>query len=424
MSGAQPTGAFQPPPEALLPDEPPTVDAPPTETPATEEPATETRITRAPATQAAAEPPGTPEIYLHIGTMKSGTSYIQGMLWRNRGTLRSEGVLYPGNSWQDQVTAVRDVIEADNSGRREIVTGAWETMRDTLVAWPGAKALISMELMSVAAPDRSRAMVESLAPADVHVVITARDLARVIPSAWQESTQNRQTWTWPAYLSSVTGESDTAPAAFKRFWRQHDVAEIARQWGEAVREGNVHIVIVPRAGAPRDELWRRFCSVVGLDAGAYAGAFKVRGNPAVGAASAEFLRRLNVAVGRELGVVDYELLIKRFLAKRTLAHRASESRLVLPARYHAWAVERARQMITAIEQSGADVVGDVEDLMPEPAATDGSDSPEDISEEEVAEAGLHAVEALVLRLAEATQPTGSLAGVRSGSSHAQPDTDE
>lgn len=364
----------------------------------------------------------TPVVFLHIGTMKSGTSYIQGMLWRNRGVLRRQGVLFPGESWQDQVVAVRDVIGADSGGRRTTVSGAWEAMRDAMLQWSGHQVILSMELLSIASAEHVRAVVESLAPAEVHVIITARDLARVLPSAWQESTQNRQTWTWSAYLSSVTGEGNEEPAAFKRFWRQHDIAAIATQWAEVVGTDHVHVVVLPASGGPREELWRRFCSVVGLQPSAFAGAHRVRGNPAVGAASAEFLRRLNVAVGRDLAVVDYEVLIKRFLAKRTLAHRTTETRLDLPARYHSWAVERARQMIAGIEQSGVDVVGDLDELVPSPAqpgpaASRDGEPPEDISEDEVAEAGLHAVEALVLRLAEATRAgdTDAISAGRGGS---------
>lgn len=340
-----------------------------------------------------------PVVYLHIGTMKSGTSYIQGMLWRNRDALRSRGVLYPGATWQDQVAAVRDITAANPKGRRQDVIGAWAAMRDEMLSWSGGKTLVSMELLSLAPPERQQAVVESLVPAEVQVIITARDLGRVIPSAWQESTQNRQTWTWPAYLSSVTGENDVEPVAFRRFWRQHDVSVIATQWAAAVGADHVHVIVVPPPGQPRDELWRRFCSVVGLDTDAYDGADKVRGNPAVGAASAEFLRRLNVAVGRQLDIASYEQIVKRFLAKTTLAHRTNESRLVLPESYNAWAVERAAQMIDGLRQAGVRIVGDLDELVPSPGQGIHSERPHEIDEGEVAEAGMHAVEALVLHLA-------------------------
>lgn len=350
--------------------------------------------------QQAEHPRRVPIVFLHIGTMKSGTSYIQAMLGRNREALRANGVLYPGRTWQDQVSAVRDAIAASGASARPDVQGGWDAMRREILAWRGDRAVISMELLSLARSARVRAIVESLRPAEVHAILTARDLARVIPSAWQESTQNRQVWTWPAYVASLTGESGQEPVAFKRFWRQHDLAEIALRWSSVVGRGRVHIVVVPPPGAARDELWRRFCSVVGLDAAAYEGADKVRGNPAVGAASAEFLRRLNVELGQDVDLATYERLVKRFLAKDTLGHRSSESRLVLPERYHAWAVGRATQMIEALRGMDVDVAGDLAELVPPDPPTGTAQDLNEISEEEVADAGLHALDALVLRLAQ------------------------
>lgn len=345
---------------------------------------------------------GPPVVFLHIGTMKSGTSYIQAMLGRNREALRANGVLYPGRTWQDQVAAVRDALGAHGGGPRPDVSGDWSAMCDEILSWRGERVILSMELLSLAEPPRVRGIVESLTPAEVHVIITARDLARVIPSAWQESTQNRQTWTWPAYVASLTGDSNDEPMAFKRFWRQHDVAEIASTWSGAVGSERVHVVVVPPPGGPRDELWRRFCTVSGIAAQDYHGADKIRGNPAVGAASAEFLRRLNVELGRDLDILTYERLVKRFLAKSTLGHRTTESRLVLPERYDTWAAEMAGQMIDALRTLDVDVAGDLEELLPAPRPGGGTDSLSEIPEQEIADAGMHAVEALILRLADGT----------------------
>jgi hypothetical protein len=328
--------------------------------------------------------------------MKSGTSYIQGMLWRNRAALYRDGVLYPGEKWTDQVEAARDVLHG-GSANRTIAAGSWRAMADTMTDWTGRAAIMSMELLSFAGPARITEIVGSFGSADLHIVLTARDLARVIPSAWQESTQNSQTWTWPDYVASLTGESDAEPLAFKRFWRQHDIAAIATSWAAEVGADHVHLVTVPHPGQPRDELWRRFCTVVQLDPDAYPGALQVRGNPAVGAASAEFLRRLNIEVGSELDITTYERLVKRFLAKNTLAHRSGEARLSLPPRYHGWAVARARELISGVEAAGVHVVGDLEDLIP--AEPDSDPTTTDIVEHEVTDAAVHALEALVLRLA-------------------------
>ena len=35
-------------------------------------------------------------IFLHVGTPKSGTTYLQAVLWQNADALKSEGLLLPG----------------------------------------------------------------------------------------------------------------------------------------------------------------------------------------------------------------------------------------------------------------------------------------------------------------------------------------
>lgn len=342
-------------------------------------------------------PARAPTIYLHIGTMKSGTSYIQGMLGRHRETLRSAGVLYPGERWTDQVEAVRDALAGPGAARRGVQPGRWNAMVERMLEWDGPKALVSMEFLSFASAERVAAIVESLRPAPVHVVITARDLARVIPSAWQESTQNRQTWTWADYLSSISSRDMKEPLAKQRFWNQQDLVDMSLRWAGAVGWGNMHLVTVPQPGAARDDVWRRFCAVVGLDAVAYDGAETVRGNPAIGAGSAEFLRRLNVELGRGLDITAYERVVKRFLAKNTLAYRVDEPRLTLPNDYWDWVVSVAEPTIAWLADSGIEIAGTLDDLRPrQPEAS----VPTAIAEEAVADAGVHAVCELVTRLGD------------------------
>lgn len=344
-----------------------------------------------------------PTIFLHIGTMKSGTSYVQGMLWRNRAALRRDGVLYPGEKWTEQVDATRQVLGGSGAARINIAPGTWSAMADQMRTWPGRAAIMSMELLSFAEPPKVAEIVGSLAPAEVHAIITARDLARVIPSAWQESTQNRQTWTWLDYVASLSGESDAEPLAFKRFWKQHDIVEIASSWAAELGTDHVHLVTVPPTSGPRDALWRRFCTVVGLDPDAYRGANEVRGNPAVGAASAEFLRRLNVEIAHDVDFATYERLVKRFLAKNTLAHREGEVRLSLPPQYRDWAVRRARELTEGVRATGIEVVGDLDELVPPEGTESGAI---EVAEHDVTDAAVNALEALVLRLAGVRRERG------------------
>ena len=49
-------------------------------------------------------------VVLHIGSMKSGTSFIQNVLGNNREALAEHGITFAGERWRDQVTAVQDLI--------------------------------------------------------------------------------------------------------------------------------------------------------------------------------------------------------------------------------------------------------------------------------------------------------------------------
>ena len=141
---------------------------------------------------------GPPDVFLHIGAMKTGTSYLQQLLVENKQALAADGVLFPGRTgWGDQVRGVRDVLHlvADDEMRVQM-KGAWPRLKDEISSHDGRAALLSMEFMSFARPPRAAALVKSLAPSKVHVVLTVRDAARVLPAQWQESTQNRGTSSW------------------------------------------------------------------------------------------------------------------------------------------------------------------------------------------------------------------------------------
>ena len=134
---------------------------------------------------------------LHVGAMKSGTSYVQSQLFGNKDVLAAQGVLVPGEAWTHQVAGVIDVL-----GRARKGPGAWAALLEELAAWPGT-GVISMEFLGPVAPERIAAVVASLRPAHVSVVVTARDLNRSIAAMWQETVQNGRWWTWPEYAVAV-----------------------------------------------------------------------------------------------------------------------------------------------------------------------------------------------------------------------------
>ena len=92
-------------------------------------------------------------VWLHIGTPKSGTTYLQDLMGRNRQQLAADGVLWPGEDWRDQVRAVRDVLDFFPNGvDNPAIRGWWATVRDRILAWDGPAAIMSMEWLVHARP--------------------------------------------------------------------------------------------------------------------------------------------------------------------------------------------------------------------------------------------------------------------------------
>jgi hypothetical protein len=338
-------------------------------------------------------------VWLHIGTPKSGTSYVQDVLALNRERLASDGVLWPGETWRDQVRAVRDVLDFfPNDVVNPAIKGWWDRLRGEILAWEGDAAVISMEWLVHARPHQVETIRQSLAPHEVRVVITARDLARALPAQWQEQVQNWAVWTWEEYQEAVTSGVTFEDPPGRQFWIDHDLGRMLRNWSEGgVPREHITVVTVPGRDAPPDLLWQRFAEVLGLGAGYET---KVApSNTSIGVPSAELLRRLNVTT-REAGL-DWAFgdpVVKWVLAKRILGpRRPKEYGLKLPTAHREWAEHESHRLIADVEAAGVRVVGDLQELMPEESTFADAPSP---SAEDLLDAALDGLTGLVMQIAE------------------------
>jgi hypothetical protein len=300
-------------------------------------------------------------VFLHVGLPKSGTTYIQRVLATHKEALASgEKLLFPGHSWGLQVNATRDVRQMRRGGKE--AAGSWRRMVREIHAWPG-DAVVSMEWLCAADAAQVARIVGDLAPSRVRVVFTVRDIARTLPSAWQEMVKNRKTWSWSEFLTGVSAEDARDNDAGNRFWPKQDMAAMLDTWGTQVPSEDLVVVTVPLPGSPPELLWERFAGVLGIPPRDYGTALP-RHNESLGVESTEVVRRLNEAArGAGFGKEAHLRIFKHVVARRILsARRSQESRLGLPAEYHDWAREAAREQVEAITQRGAVVVGDLEDL--------------------------------------------------------------
>ena len=193
--------------------------------------------------------------------------------------------------------------------------GEWDVLTGQALQARGT-AVISDEILAACNPRQADCALRSLASAEVHIVLTVRDFASLLPAEWQESVKCRGTVPWEVWLDSVI---DAAPAADRRrrswFWTVHDTLATLDMWSRNIPPDHVHVITVPPHG-PADLLWVRFASVLGIDPGGI-DLTEARVNPSLGVPEAEFLRRFNEALPKDVPSWFYTRDIKRGSSRST-----------------------------------------------------------------------------------------------------------
>lgn len=339
-------------------------------------------------------------IHIHVGAMKTGTTYVQDMLRANRDNLEATGWLYP--SFRAQVKAVRDLHEmSSDPARRATEVGRWDALRDTMAAHDGRGVVLSMEFFSFLGRERIRQLRRSIGHRDIHAIVTMRDTLATLPGWWQTSCRNNGTMRWSEYLARVTAPGDPETALVRRHRTQSDIGSIVKVWSGVLGADNVTVVVTPASGADPRELWRRFATAVGLDpdvAGNDAG----RSNQSLGQASSDLLRQLNVVIGH-ISHRDRQPIVTNALADGLSPRRRRESRPALSGQAVGWALERNAQFCSDIRAAGVRVVGDLDSLpTPDGAAAQRVDPslPLDPPQDEVVDAALDAMATIVAHTRE------------------------
>jgi hypothetical protein len=306
------------------------------------------------------------KVLLHVGAPKTGTSFVQDLLFQNRKALRELGVLYPADRFDAHFLAALDLMELPWGGLEKQAVGAWDRLAERVRAWKGT-VIVSHEILATASKQHVHRAMESFGTgAEVHVLVSARDLVRQIPAEWQENVKHRRTVGYREFLDRIMDPASTTEVA-SWFWGVQDVPEILTRWAGDLPPEQVHVVTVPRPGAPRELLWQRFASVFGLDPDGFDTSTVERANPSLGVVESAFVRRLNERVNN--GVLEnenYRELVRELLAHQTLSRRAEAVRLRLPPDVRAWATELSEQWMADLSSRGYDLVGSWEDLRPEP----------------------------------------------------------
>jgi hypothetical protein len=303
--------------------------------------------------------------FLHIGEPKTGTTFLQHVMWRNRAELSAQGIVLPGHHAQDHYRASQDLrgMQKKESDPAGSWTGEWDILAHQAQQAPAA-AVISHELFSACDAGQAERAVRSLEPAEVHVVLTVRDMATLLPAEWQETVKHRNGKDWEGWLEDVIDRESTAPDRRQFwFWRVHDTLALCQLWAQFLPPERVHVIVNAPKGASGSLLWDRWAALIGADPGSV-DLSRSRQNASLGMAEIEFLRRLNQELTPDVPDWFYMWNVKEAVAHRAFAGRKPGPRLVLPAGQTA-GQGQAETLITGLRES-FDIIGNVDDLRPQP----------------------------------------------------------
>lgn len=296
-------------------------------------------------------------VYLHIGAPKSGTTFLQTMLWSNKELLRRSGVLLPGEK-RTLHNSVAAWARSESPSRAK--NGDWARARREIADWPG-DALISCEWFTMVPDHLIGRLIDGLQPSEVHVVFTARSYARTVPAAWQERLKLGDAIDLDDMIGSLEAGDDE-----RWSWATLDPARVLSRWGEHVPDERIHLVTVPPSGTPSSVLWTRMAQACRLPEEGLSldGTFA---NESLTAEAARLMQLVGPQMLDEVGAVGYDKYrwIRNYFCHTLLAKQPGHKIKLLPHELEAVAAH-ADRAIAALEACDYDVVGDLADLRDAP----------------------------------------------------------
>jgi hypothetical protein len=300
-------------------------------------------------------------LVLHIGAMKTGTTFLQSALAANRAVHEEAGFRFVAD-FGTQAQAVRRVLAAPGDPSRP---SGWRALVEEARRYEGEAAVVSMEFLSFAKRHQIDAYLRSAEGLDVQVVMTVRDQQTAIPAQWQSYTRLFGTDSWASYLSRIDparqGPGDEDSRACRTYRRAQQLVPILQRWSAHPAVSRTDIVVVPPSSAPRDRLWQLFAGAVGMPADLAVLTDDLFSNTSLGFASSEVLRCVNAHLqGHRMAVYRRGLrpLIRDALAPR----RAEEGRPAVDRAGGAFARRGNEDLREHVLRAGHRVHGSLDDL--------------------------------------------------------------
>ncbi|MET9087170.1 hypothetical protein ABZX77_35760 [Streptomyces sp. NPDC004237] len=296
---------------------------------------------------------------LHIGPHKTGTTAIQGALFAAKDELPAHGVVFPATSRHPMEAALAACARPAMMGDTVPTEKHWTRLLEQVEATGSRTSVISSEFFADAPDDETIArIVEQLGGERVHILVTLRPIARIMPSQWQQYVQNGLRMGYEDWLDHMLRKAPYEKPN-PSFWRRHRHDRLVERWIRAVGADRVTVVVVD--DRDRDGLMRTFESLLGLPEKLLQ-PVPDTANRSLTLAETEMLRKLNVEF-RGNGLPDelYSKLVRNGAVmhmKNACSPTDADVKISTPA----WAVEAAgrvgAEMAERIGAMGVRVIGD------------------------------------------------------------------
>ncbi|WP_411150800.1 hypothetical protein [Streptomyces sp. A30] len=307
---------------------------------------------------------------LHIGPHKTGTTSIQGALFAAKDAMPEHGVVFPADSRHPMEAVLAACARPGMIGNTQPTERHWQRLVDQVKATGRRTSVISSEFFADAPDDETIArVVEELGGERVHVLITLRPLARIMPSQWQQYVQNGLRMGYENWLEHMLKKAPYEKPN-PSFWRRHRHDRLVERWARVAGPERLTVVVVD--DRDRGHLMRTFEQLLGLPDNLLQ-PVPDAANRSLTLAETEMLRKLNMEF-RGNGLPDelYSQLVRYGAVmhmKNACAPGPQDVKISTPQ----WAVEAAAgigaEMAGRIGGMGVRILGDpaLLSVVPQPA---------------------------------------------------------
>jgi hypothetical protein len=297
-------------------------------------------------------------VLLHIGPHKTGTTTIQGALKLARPEMAKVGVVYAGQTRQHQMAALALTGGNGLTGDRPAEQADWDLLVSQVRAAADRRVIVSSEFFDECTDEMARTVIRDFGPDRVHVVVTLRPLAKIMPSAWQQYVRNGLRRPYDEWLDGILLKPPYDKPS-PSFWRRHHHELLVERWVSLLGADRVVVVVLDESDP--NSLMRTFERLVGLPEGMLVPETGWD-NRSLTAAETELVRSMNVLFqARKWPPAVYNRVIRLGLIKQMQRRKASrdEPGIFTPK----WAIDRANEIAAQASErivaTGVRIVGDL-----------------------------------------------------------------